>query len=404
MRTARGFTAVAIAAAAAFTGTALMGAGPAVAAARTTSYVTINGSGSSWAEVAIDRWSQTVEDHGLTVNFNPDGSFAGRVDYIEGQDDFAASDVAFSNGQDKLAGTRRQTVKYGYSYLPDVAGGTAFPYHLTVGGHRVTNLRLSPQTLVGIFTGKITNWDNPAITRDNGRRLPNLAITPIVHAEGSGDTFFFTRWMATQFPARWNAFCAEITHGRIKPPCGPTEFYPTSGWGNVKAQNGSTNVVSYISSRFGDGAIGYDEFAYAVNAHLPVAALRNPDGKYVLPTARNVTTALTRAQINEDPASPNYLQQNLDNVYTFRNPHSYPLSSYSYLIVPRSGSKPAPPNFSKAKGRSLSAFADYLLCRGQRDVAPLGYAPLPANLVKGGLAVVGHIPGHAAAPTWAHCP
>ena len=68
----------------------------------------------------------------------------------------------------------------------------------------------------------------------------------------------------------------------------------------------------------------------------------NPAGYYVLPTASNVAVALTKAQIDEDPHSLNFLQQNLDSVYTFTDPRTYPLSSYSYLIVPKLGTKEPP--------------------------------------------------------------
>jgi ABC-type phosphate transport system substrate-binding protein len=361
-------------------------------------YVTINGSGSSWSEVALDQWSQDVQSSGITVNFSPDGSAAGRQDYIAGQDDFAASDPPFRNGSDKLAGTGSQIpFDYGYSYIPDTAGGTAFMYHIVVAGHLVTNLRLSGETLMKIFTGQITNWDNAEITHDYGAQLPNLPITPVVRSDGSGATYFFTRWMAHTYPSEWNAFCEKVTNGRVKPPCGQTEFYPTSGWGNVKAENGSNNVATYITSSYADGAIGYDEYAYALNSHYPVVAMLNPAGYYVLPSASNVAVALTKAVINEDTHSVNFLQQNLDSVYTFTDPRSYPLSSYSYLITPRTGTK-APPNFTAAKGRTLSTFVNFLLCGGQQQMAALGYSPLPLNLVKGGLLQVDHMPGHVATP------
>jgi ABC-type phosphate transport system substrate-binding protein len=368
------------------------------AAASAGSYVTINGSGSSWSEVALDQWSQDVQSSGITVNFDPDGSAAGRQDYIQGQDDFAASDPPFRNGDDKLAGTQSQLpVPYGYSYIPDTAGGTAFMYHIVVAGHLVTNLRLSGKTIMKIFTGQITNWDNPEITHDYGAQLPNLPITPVVRSDGSGATFFLTRWMAHTFPSEWNAFCDKVTHGRIKTNCGQTEFYPTSGWGNVKAENGSNNVATYITSSYADGAIGYDEYAYALNSHYPVVQMLNPAGYYVLPTASNVAVALTKAAINEDTHSVNFLQQNLDSVYTYTDPRSYPLSSYSYLIVPRTHTT-IPPNFSTAKGKTLSTFINFLLCGGQQQMAALGYSPLPLNLVKGGLLQVNYIPGHVRTP------
>ncbi|HEX3490387.1 MAG TPA: substrate-binding domain-containing protein, partial [Streptosporangiaceae bacterium] len=220
---------------------------------------------------------------------------------------------------------------------------------------------------------------------------------PVVRSDGSGATYFLTRWMSHLFPSEWDAFCSKVTHGRVGSNCGQTEFYPTSGWGNVKAENGSNNVATYITSSYANGAIGYDEYAYALNSHYPVVKVLNPAGYYVLPTASNVAVALTKAQINEDPHSVNFLQQNLDSVYTFTDPRSYPLSSYSYLIVPRSGTK-VPPTFSSAKGKSLSTFIDFFLCAGQKQVASLGYSPLPKNLVQGGLSRSGQIPGHVTGP------
>src|SRR6516225_7558075 len=122
------------------------------------SYVAISGSGSSWASVAIDQWAQDVHPNGIVVNYNPDGSAAGRADYMANQDDFAGSDPPFRNGKDQLGGTGAENPSQGYSYLPDTAGGTAFIYHIEQNGHLVTNLRLTPQLIFDIFIGKITNW------------------------------------------------------------------------------------------------------------------------------------------------------------------------------------------------------------------------------------------------------
>jgi ABC-type phosphate transport system substrate-binding protein len=369
--------------------------------AKPASFETINGSGSSWAYIAISQWINDVTPQGLTVNFNPDGSSEGREDYIDGGlVDFAASDLPFANGKDQLGGEPVQTSPWGYSYVPDVAGGIAFPYHIDVDGKLIRNLRLSGPTLMKIFTGQITNWDNPQITRDNGSKLPNLRIIPVVRADASGATYFFSSWIAHVFPSQWNAFCDKV-HPGITPPCGPTEFYPT--FGDAVAEDGSNNAMDYITSSQGNGAIGYDEYAYVLNSGYPTALLRNASGHYVGPTAADVATALTKAQINENPQSPNYLQENLDNVYTDKAPSSYPLSYYSYLIVPRLHAK-TPPYFNTAAGRSLSTFIIYALCKGQKQVSELGYAPLPPNLVRGGLKEVAIIPGHVAIPPTSTCP
>jgi ABC-type phosphate transport system substrate-binding protein len=369
--------------------------------AKPASYETINGSGSSWAYIANSQWINEVAPQGLTVDYNPDGTSEGRLDYMQGGlVDFAASDLPFDNGKDKLGGEPAQHPSWGYSYVPDVAGGIAFPYHLEVHGKLIRNLRLSGPTLMEIFTGQITNWDNPQITREYGSKLPNLRIIPVVRADAAGTTYFFSSWMAHVFPRQWNAFCDKV-HPGITPPCGPTEFYP-SNWGDAKTENGSNNLMDYISSSQANGAIGYDEYAYVLNTGYPALMLRNASGHYVTPTATDVTTALTQAEINENPQSPNYLQENLDNVYAYKNPNSYPLAYYGYLIVPRSGTS-LPPIFNAAAGRSLSAFIVYALCEGQAKVSGLGFAPLPANLIQGGLKEVALIPGHITVPPPSKC-
>ncbi len=86
---------------------------------------------------------------------------AGR-DYMSQQVNFAASDPPFRNGTDPFNVGGAEHPSVGYSYVPDTAGGTAFMYHLTSAGHLITNLRLSGETIMKIFTGQITNWDNPA--------------------------------------------------------------------------------------------------------------------------------------------------------------------------------------------------------------------------------------------------
>jgi phosphate transport system substrate-binding protein len=269
-------------------------------------HVAISGSGSSYASLAVDTWSQELRPNGIVVNYNPDGSPAGQADYIAGQDDFAVSDEPFRTSADKLAGLVPQHVPFGFSYIPAVAGGTALLYHLSVQGKQIRNLRLSGKTLMEIFTGQITNWDDPRITHDYGSRLPNLPIIPVIHTDLAGSTFYFTSWLSRVFPSQWNAFCDKV-HPGIKPPCGPTQIYPQ--FGNAKGENGSINVADYIASSAANGAIGYDEYPYSLPARIPVLELQNPAGDYVPPVGINVTTALTAAVINEDPHSPHFCRR-----------------------------------------------------------------------------------------------
>ena len=364
-------------------------------------YTPLNGSGSSWAAPAIDQWARDMRPSGIVVNFDPLGSAAGRQNYISDQADFAASDIAFLTIPDPFQGGTERS-PWAYSYIPIVAGGTSFLYNLVVGGRKITNLRLSGGTITKIFTGQITNWDNKQITHDYGAQLPNIPITVVVRSDGSGASYQFTRWMSRQYTSQWDSFCARS--GGPRRNCGPTEFYPSNALPDGKPLNGSDLVANYIASRSNVGAIGYDEYAYALNNNIPVVKVLNPAGYYVKPTASNVAIALQKARIDENPRDLTFLMQNLDQVYRYRDPRSYPLSSYSYLIVPRdrrviNGQTYGPPHiFNTSKGRTLTTWLRYVLCGAQQTAGSLGYSPLPKNLVVGGFLQFSHIPGHIGTP------
>jgi phosphate transport system substrate-binding protein len=271
-----------------------------------------------------------------------------------------------------------------------VAGGTSFMYNLTVGGVRVTDLRLSGTTLSKIFTGQITRWNDPAITKDYGKTLPDIPIIPVVRSDGAGASAQFTLYMQSQAPSIYCPFIRSKLHlGGSS--CPSVSFYPA--FGSSKAQNGSNGVANYVSASYGAGAIGYVEYAYAKRINFPVVSLLNKAGYFSQPTAGNVAVALTKAQIN-----PN-LTQNLQSVYTNPDRRAYPMSSYSYMVVPTTTAAP----FNTDKGRTLSTFVNYFLCTGQQKADILGYSPLPKNLVEAGFKQVARIPGAVPSPSISRC-
>ena len=268
----------------------------------------------------------------------------------------------------------------GFTYLPDVAGAVTFGYHLTINGQRVTNLRLSGATVAGIFTNTITMWNDPAIAADNpGLALPALRITPVVRSDGSGATWNFTQWMVATDPSAWQAYCTVV--GRD--PCTATQTYPVQAGTDMFAQAGDPGVASFVAKSTSNGAIGIMEDSWALESGLPVANLLNAAGYYTPPTPANVGVSLLAAQLNPDQTA------NLAPVYADADPRAYELSYYSYLIVPTDLSPP----MTDDKGYTLGAFAQYALCQGQQGLAPLGYAPLPINLVEDGFTQLAKIPG-----------
>ena len=102
-----------------------------------------------------------------------------------------------------------------------------------------------------------------------------------------------------------------------------------------------------------------------------------------MPSQYAVAVALTQAIINTDPTSPNYLLQDLHQVYVYNDPRTYPLSSYSYMILPI-GTNDQDSQMTTTKRQTLADFMYYSLCEGQKEMGPIGYSPLPINLVTAG--------------------
>ena len=337
--------------------------------AQRAAYAQIEGTGSTWSELIVQQWIADVDANGMKVVYTGGGSSKGRKDFAQGSTDFAISEIPYQ-GTDEQGNADTSNGRE-FAYLPIVAGGTAFTYQLKIGSQLVRNLRLSGETITKIFTNQITNWNDPAITKDNnGRAFPSLPITPVVRSDGSGTTAQFTSWMDDQYPSIWRPFYGNS---------GLTSYYPRKG--RAIGQAGSDQVMNTIAGFAGNGTIGYVEYSYPVNKDYPVVKVLNKAGYFVEPTQYNTAVALTKAQINQDKSSPLYLTQILDGVYTNSDPRAYPLSSYSYMILPTGASDT---RMSTAKRQTLADFMYYSLCAGQTKAGPYGYSPLPLNLVQAG--------------------
>ncbi|GAA1355835.1 phosphate ABC transporter substrate-binding protein PstS [Streptomyces beijiangensis] len=355
-------------------------------AAWSVSYTKINGSGSTWSSNALDQWRRNVSSNiGLTINFTASGSSVGRQEFKEGVSDFGVSEIPYGLTEGGTADPPPS--KRSYAYMPIVAGGTSFMYNLRIGGKMVTNLRLSGEVITKIFTGKITMWNAPEIKADNPKlTLPARKVVPVVRSDGSGTTAQFTTWMSKEYGSLWNDYCRRA--GRST-PCGLTSYYPVIPGSATVAKSGSLGVAGSVKQSQFEGAITYVEYSYAMKTGFPVAKLLNKSGYYVEPTASSVAVALLQAKINEDKNSADYLTQILDGVYHSTDRRTYPLSSYSYMIIPTSTQL----GFTTGKGKSLGTFANYFLCDGQQQAEELGYSPLPVNLVQKGFDQVRKIPG-----------
>jgi len=358
--------------------------------ARASSYVPISGAGSTWSQTAIKAWDANVAQYNMTVNYAGGGSTVGRNDFREGTVDWAGSDIPYGV---KDGNNVDPPPSRGFVYIPVVAGGTTFMYNLKIGNSRVTNLRLSGSTITGIFTGTITKWNDPAIAADNpGLTLPAIPVVPVVRSDGSGATAQLTQWMVATQGSAWNSYCAKV--GRS--PCTQTSAYPVLSGSSMVGQPGDQGVSGYVAQAQAVGSIGYVEYSYALLTGFPVAKMLNSAGYYTEPTPGHVAVSLLAAKVrgvdDSTPASdPNYLTQDLASVYTNSDPRTYPLSSYSYMILPTKDEM----GFTDSKGYTLGDYAKYVLCQGQNQVDALGYSALPINLVQRAFDQVKKVPGSA---------
>jgi phosphate transport system substrate-binding protein len=332
-----------------------------------------NGQGSTYAALAFQQWTQTVQNQGLNLNYTATSSPAGLEAYSQNTADFAGTEAEFS----ELLPGSPVNVPRGFEYTPDVAGATAIMYNVALsasGQDPVTSLRLAPMTIAKIFLGKINNWDDPAISADNGGVvLPNEHITVVCRTGQSGTTALFYDFVQHTDPTDYASWAAEngfSTSSRI------LEVDNASSPSNMACQSGSDTEANYIAAN--QWTIGYDEFGYAKVYNDNVAWVQNASGQWVQPYAANISAALSSAQLAPDTS------QDLSGVYASTNPLAYPISAYSYILVqcaPNPSRSTCTSAYSNPDiANTMAQFMDYIACAGQIHMAGIGYAPLPPQL------------------------
>ena len=330
----------------------------------------VTGQGSTDAALAFSQWIADTTSMGLNVNYTATSSVAGLQAYADNTADFAGSEAEFSS----LGPT---DVPRGYAYAPDLAGGTAVMYNVEdTAGRAVSSLHLSRLTVAKIFSGIITNWDDPAISADNkGLVLPNHPITVVGRSGQSGATALFYDFVDQTDPtdfAQWAASNGFNPSSRVlEIDQGPE----TASW---QFYSGPDQQAEAISSPGGIWSIGYDEFSYAKIYNDNVAWIQNQSGNWVLPQAGNITAALQSAVLAPDTS------ENLDGVYTSMDPAAYPISNYSYFVYQCAPSADTPtcvtPYADPGQINTLAQFMRYIACAGQVKMPEIGCAALPPQL------------------------
>jgi len=350
----------------------------------------ISGGGSTYVGVAMRKWVADGQTLGMSINYQPSGSPAGLNYYSQNLVTFAATEAEFTS-------VGVGAPPRGYQYVPDVAGAVAIMYNISESsGRKVDYLHLDRKTVARIFTGEITKWDDPAIvTTNKGIRFPSQPIRVVLRNNPSGTTALFYDFNSTtlgsEYTNRFKQFgCSGIPQRPVQITCSNPSYIP-----NNIVLNDSDQIAQYLASAAGKWSIGFDEFAYAKVYGASTAWIQNGGGKYVLPYAQNISTALLGAKLRPD------LSQDLSAVYASTNPQAYPISAYSYLTTQcaATASRPTCKGAYTTAGQSptLAKWMSYIACDGQVSMAALGYSPLPPNLSQEMMNSVGRLTG--AAPT-----
>jgi phosphate transport system substrate-binding protein len=300
--------------------------------------VTITGAGSTFDYPLFSKMfaAYHAAHPEVQVNYQSIGSGGGQQQLFAGTVDFGASDAPLTDQQLQQHPS--------IVHIPITVGAVAVSYNLP--GVK-SGLRLTGDLLAKIYLGQITKWNDPAIAQANpGVRLPNLPIAVVHRSDGSGTTFIFTAYLSA-VSADWKARVGSGT--AVQWPAG------------VGAK-GSEGVAGQVQQT--PGGIGYFEMAYAEENNLPLVAMQNADGQWVLPSTDGASVGAGQAAAN----MPSDLRAVFVNA---PGPTSYPISGFSWVLVD-----------ANHVNQPLLDLLNWMVTSGQQYAAALYYAPLPAQVVR----------------------
>jgi len=313
--------------------------------------VKLNGSGASFPFPIYAKWFKdfSAAHKDIRVDYQSKGSGAGIQDLINGTVDFAASDAAMEDAE-------MAKVKQGVVLLPMTAGEIVLIYNLK----GVKDLKLSRAAYAGIFSGKITQWNDPAIAATNpGVALPDKAITVVTRSDSSGTSYVFTGHLATID----EGFKTAV--GKSKSP-----EWPKSG--KFVAAPKNDGVTAQVQQN--EGAIGYVEYGYAkLTGWKQVAALENKAGKFVAPGPESGAAALASAEFPAGTLPNSDVPNLIAWAWDPAGDQSYPIVSFTWMLFYK--------DQDDAKAEALRKMVAYGVKDGQKMADSMGYIPLPDNVV-----------------------
>jgi phosphate transport system substrate-binding protein len=297
---------------------------------------TITGAGSTFVSPLVSVWTADYASKtGVKVAYSPVGSGAGIAAITARQVDFGASDAPLS--PDQFSACK------GCLQIPWALSSTAIIYNLSGVPN---NLHLTGPVLANIYLGNVKKWDDPAIKALNPKvDLPSTSITPVYRSDNSGTSYNFTDYLSAVSPA-WKS---KIGIG------------VNANWPSGQGGKGSAGVSGVVSNT--QGAIGYVDVAFALKNRLKFFSVKNRAGKYTTPGLRGIIAAASA--VKSVPATGELHIVNPPK----GDPLAYPISTFTYAIVPQQTSKAA----------VLKRFIFYAVnpSQGQKLGVKLLFAPLP---------------------------
>ena len=302
--------------------------------------VDISGAGATFPYPIYAKWADAYKTAtGVSLNYQSIGS-GGGIQQIENKTvDFGASDMPL---------TPEDLAKNGLTQFPAIIGGEVLVVNLP--GIAKGQMTLDGPTIANIYLGHITKWNDPAIAKLNpGLKLPDTDITPVERSDGSGTTFVFTDYLSKVSP-EWKDKVGENT----------SVSWPTGigGKGNegVAANTGRTV-----------GAIGYVEYAYALQTNMVSTKLINAAGKTLSPSTEVFQAAAANADWKNAPGFHLILTNQPGD-------QSWPITGASFILMHLQQEKPA-------NAKQVLDFYDWSFKNGQKLAESLDYIPFPPNVV-----------------------
>ncbi len=327
----------------------LAGAEPAAA------QVTVNGAGASFPAPVYALWLKAyrASHSGVNIAYDAVGSGGGIRAVLESRLDFGASDGPMS---DKQLQKYQEAHGFGILHFATVLGAAVPAYNLPGS----PELNFTPESLAGIYLGRITRWDDPLLREANPQaKLPSAAIVVLHRSEGSGTTYVWSEYLSK---------VSEVWKSKIG--TGFSVNWP-AGLG-ARGNEGMSDLISKTAN-----SLGYVELSYALQNHLNFGRVRNASGAFVKADLASVSAAASDAA----PRGAGDFRFSITNAPA---KNAFPIASFSWLLVP---AKIADPNKKKA----IVDFLTWALTDGQNLSGQLAYARVPSAIATQELAAVSRI-------------